>query len=61
LTGSGPCGRSRCNRCPSAIVTGRANTSGGRPHGYLRELTRKQPDNHAAKDQLHEQRSCTRH
>jgi hypothetical protein len=50
----------RCNRRPSAIVTGRTNTSGGRPIATS-ENSRKQPDRNPAKDQLHEQRSWTRH
>ena len=53
LTGSRAVRPIRCSRCPSVIVTGRTNTSGGRAHGYLRELTRKQPGNPSAKEQLH--------
>jgi hypothetical protein len=50
----------RCNRCPSVIVTGRTDTSGGRPI-ITSENSRKQPDRNSAKDQLHEQHSWTRH
>jgi ankyrin repeat protein len=60
LTGSLAVRPIRCNRRPSATVTGRTNTSGGRPVATS-ENSRKQPDRNPAKDQLHEQRSWTRH
>src|SRR6516165_1165796 len=50
----------RCNRWPSLIDTGRANTSAGRPI----TTSENSPEGslpHPAKDQLHEQGSWTRH
>ena len=50
----------RCNRRSSDIVTGRTNTSGGRPITTSGNSSGSSLA-HPAKDRLHEQRSWTRH
>jgi hypothetical protein len=60
LTGSLALRPIRCNRLPSAIVTGRTNTTGGRAITTSENSPGSGLPYHA-KDQLHEQRSWTRH